>query len=271
MLLELVLHFCTLSIVRVVVLQSCAHAEDQMIYWQAIAIRGHHRLGESICRAQLAQRLTADTGHIVLQIWILKASDDLVDVVVMCLCIKPVFADQAVAALRHCRMNDFINLLVSNGFVNGAVALERTQVCRNRMTGIQRKQLAFNISHQIFGQIHTRDFRDFTLERCLFHVPLIVVFYYNVDEVFALNRWDNAVYRAVRETDIFVRICAILFAQCAVNGFLELRACTDCILAGDDVQRLRAALCLTLGDTLCDRRGNARQNNQTNCGGSSLI
>ena len=132
------------------------------------------------------------------------------------------------------------------------------------MTGIQGKQLTFDICHQVVCQIHAFNLRDFTLKGCLLNVPLVVVFYHNVDEVLALYRRNNAVNRAVRESDVLVTVCLILFAQSLVNGFLELGACTDRIFTCNDVQCLCAALLSSLYNALCNGRSNTRQDNQTN-------
>ena len=76
----LLLKFYTLLVVRIIIMQCCTCSDYQMIYRKSVSCCCHHRLDQTVCRAQLTKRLTTYSCYIILQIWILESADDLFDV-----------------------------------------------------------------------------------------------------------------------------------------------------------------------------------------------
>src|SRR5699024_9702840 len=110
-------------------MQSSAHTDKQVIHRKSVSVSGGQRTDETIRRAQLTKRLTANTGYVVLQIRVFETADDLLDISRMLLRIKAVFFNEAVPALFHGCGYDTIDLLVSDGFVDGREAPQCSQIC----------------------------------------------------------------------------------------------------------------------------------------------
>ena len=55
-------------------------SDDQLVHGKSEAKSCHGRLYKTVCRAELSERLSADSCHIILQIGVLKTLDDLLDI-----------------------------------------------------------------------------------------------------------------------------------------------------------------------------------------------
>ena len=178
--------------------------------------------------------------------------------------------DQRLSALLHRLLDDGEDRGIGDALVDRRESLHPSQIGRNGMSRIERKELALDIGQQVIGQIHPLDMRCTAHERLLLDVPLVEILHDHVDRVLAAHRRHDAVDRTVGEPDVRVAPCGLLGREMLVNLLPELRGGTDAVLAGDDVQRLPDACGAARGDALGDGRGDEGQDAQPDGRGDDL-
>ena len=164
------------------------------------------------------------------------------------------FAYQAFAALLHCRLYRRIYFRIRDTFVYGLISLPLSEICGDRVSGIEGKELALYVGEQVVGKVHTLDLRRPSNERLLLDIPFVEVLHHDVDRILAAYRRNNAVNRAVCEAHVAVGPGGCFSVEQGVGEFLELACRPDCVLACDYVERGFHACRLSCGYAFRYRR-----------------
>ena len=202
-------------------MQGGSDTEQDLVVRETETLGGHGRLHKSVIRGELAHRLASHAVHVILKIRVAETSDDLLDVLEVSLMIETELLHESLAALLHGGMNGLINLRDSDAVCDCRAALHLAEVCGDGMTGVQSEKFPLDVGQKVIGHIHSLNLWSRTDESLLFHIPFVESLHGDIDRILAPHRRDDAVNRAVRETDVLHAPSLLGLVQMGIYSLLE--------------------------------------------------